>query len=199
MSPTGYTERLYDGEQPFEEFVLHAARAFGALIEMRDMGLDATVPETFEPSPYHRDHANEARARLAAVSSMSDPACQIQADADHGAWVTTTAANRATTAARRARYESMRERVLAWTPPTDEHTGLRDFMVQQLDESASFDTNDYTAPEPTTDGAEWRVEAIAKAERDIEYHETEFADDVRRAAERTEWVRALRDSLAVSA
>ena len=43
--PTGYTYDLYDGKDiEFPDFVMKCARAFGALIEIRDDPMDAAIP-----------------------------------------------------------------------------------------------------------------------------------------------------------
>lgn len=162
--PTGYTEKLYDGEQEFEDFALRAARAFGALVEMRDSGLDATIPDEFVASAYHQEHRDEAVARRVELLALSPAAAAREAEAEADRWDAERKASAAETNARRSRYEAMRERVLAWHPPT-------------------------------RDGAEWRAEQIAKAERDIAYHDDEHTKERARAATRTAWVRALRDSL----
>ena len=49
--PIGYTSKLHDGDQPFNEFIMSCARAFGALVTMRDDPNDAPIPE-FEVSEY---------------------------------------------------------------------------------------------------------------------------------------------------
>lgn len=196
--PTGYTAKLVDGEQDFPEFVLTCARAFGALIAMRDDDLTADIPDEFEASPYHSEHLAEAQARLARVEATDLASAARAARIGHAAWRTSEAEQKARTEATLARLVAMRQRVLAWHPPTDEHTALRDFMVQQLDETIRFDGQVYTTPEPTMDGKVWRDEQIAKALRDIEYHARELAAERQRAIERTAWVRALRESLTES-
>jgi hypothetical protein len=46
--PTGYTAPIADG-MTFEQFALGCARAFGALVTMRDEPSDAPIPERLEP------------------------------------------------------------------------------------------------------------------------------------------------------
>src|SRR5688572_14375055 len=69
--PTGYTSTLMEKGQSFPEFTMLCARAFGALIEMRDESLDATIPEKFEPSDYYTDRIAALKAELDTLTSMN--------------------------------------------------------------------------------------------------------------------------------
>lgn len=196
--PTGYTAALYEGEpQTFEQFALTCARNFGALIEMRDSGLDAEIPDAFEPSPYHAEQLRKATARLAELEAMSVIDCAHSARLAFEGWQKAQADRKADDTGRIERYQAMLAQVLQWTPPTDEHTGLRDFMVQQLEESIRFDAplRDGWDPAPPKEGIAWRESQIAKALRDISYNAEQLAADRERATERTAWLRELRRSL----
>ena len=70
--PTGYTAKIADG-QTFEEFILSCARAFGALVEMRDEPADAPIPEEFKPSAYHTTQIGVARAKMGGNSHDDAP------------------------------------------------------------------------------------------------------------------------------
>lgn len=70
--PTGYTAKLHNGEeQTFPEFVMSCARAFGALITMRDDPADAEIPDEFKPSDYHVRELEKARERLSEVEGWT--------------------------------------------------------------------------------------------------------------------------------
>ena len=63
--PTGYTAMLTEEKEiTFEDFALKCARAFGALIEMRDESLDAKIPEEFKVTEYHTVELNRAIEKL---------------------------------------------------------------------------------------------------------------------------------------
>lgn len=52
--PTGYTDKIYRGEpQTFPEFAARSARAFGALISMRDEPLGDELPKKIEYDTSH--------------------------------------------------------------------------------------------------------------------------------------------------
>ncbi|WP_022886396.1 hypothetical protein [Glaciibacter superstes] len=196
--PTGYTSDLYEGkEQSFEEFALQCARAFGALIEMRDEAPGASIPDEFAPSDHHRRGLDEAKAKLADLSALRDDdwaLCEVASRQNRTAEYA-AAVERA--AAMRARYEAMLVQVEAWEPPTQEHQGLRDFMLQQLRESIKFDCSTRYLTEPEVQSVdEFRAQELAAAQWSVDYHAEGWAKEQERAASRTAWVRALRASLA---
>lgn len=196
--PTGYTSDLYEGDQTFAEFAMTCARAFGALIEMRDLPMDSPVPEEFTPSPYHAERLAQAEATVERARLMTDDEAQQLADLDYTASVQRIEKARRDADARRARYEDMVARVERWEPPTADHVEMKKFMLDQLTESIKFDCGTkYLTPPDRVSGREYRRNLLAKATKDIEYHTEKLAEDRERAEKRTAWVSALRDSLAV--
>lgn len=196
--PTGYTAPVADGEvTEFADFAMECARAFGALVTMRDSP-EATIPDEFEPNTsYHDEKLAKAKADLEMISAMSAEECRRQAEAAFEKVREQRLEAGLERTAQLGRYEAMLAKVRQWTPPTPDHVGLKDFMVQQIEESIRFDCSPINWPEyPQLAPEEWRAERLAKAQRDIEYHTEERAKEVKRARERTEWVRALRQSLA---
>ncbi len=200
LMPTGYTHKLYEGEdQPFDDFVLSCARAFGALILMRDDPPDTPIPDEFKPeSSYSEKQLAKANDVLSVARGWSDATAEAAADTDykhaHYEWEQ----HLQRTAAMKARYEAMLEKVQAWEPPTPDHQELKEFMDKQLRESIDFDCAGVERwyPEPQRkSGAEHKAAMIVIAERDIEYHTEQIAKEAERAQGRTAWVRALRDSL----
>lgn len=193
--PTGYTAEVCNGKiSDFPTFAMICARAFGALITMRDDPSDAAIPEAFKPSTYNADRLVEAKERLQSLYNMSN------AEADEAALAAYEEARASRDksdrerVAENARLDSMIAKVQAWIPPTEEHQEMKKFMVEQLTISK---TKPYSWPAPVLmSGSEWRVEQIAKAKHDIEYHEAEQTKENERAAGRTKWVNELRKSLA---
>lgn len=199
MTPSGYTATLEKGEQSFEDFVLDCARAFGALIDLRD-DPDAPIPDEFQPSSYHVEGVADARKRRDEVLRWTDSQAASAAAAD---WAETRqryqdAIDHAAACAQR--YVTMIREVEKWEPPTSEHRGLKDFMLQQLRESLSHD-GDATyykgrlASLKLLSAEEYREREVERADKDIAYHLKHGAEDAERARQRSEWVRALRESL----
>lgn len=198
--PTGYTAQIEKGIT-FEAFAMECARAFGALIELRD-DMTAPIPEAFTPSNYHADAAKKAAAELKALSAMTPAQAQKNAEKAHREAVEANERTLTAAAALLTKYDAMLAEVRAWTPPTKDHQGLKDFMVQQITDSIKFDCDQKWAREEQAklaatkpSGARWIVSQRAMLEREIAYHTEHHAADVKRAREQTQWVKELRDSL----
>jgi hypothetical protein len=193
--PTGYTSDLYNGKpQSFSEFVMNCARAFGALIELRDEP-NAPIPDEFQPSDYYPKQLAQAQQRLKELKGMSLADAQRASDAAFEAelsrWHERAADRRAT----RLRYEEMLDQVDAWQAPTSEHEGLKKFMHDQLAESIDFDCSRIMPAPVHEPAAEWLARELGRAEHDVEYYTAELEKERQRQAERSRWVRDLRSSL----
>lgn len=196
--PTGYTAAVSDGTvTDFPDFALQCARAFGALIMMRDEPSNAPIPESFQPSDYSAKKLEKARNKVSELQAMTPEACDVAALADYNAQCESRAARVLGNTLTRERYEAMLTKVNAWEPPTPDHVHMKEFMVEQLESSINFDCSVYSEdPLIQKTGLEWRIDQLATARRDIAYHAKASAEELERTATRNAWVKALRDSLA---
>lgn len=194
--PTGYTAPVQSGEiADFATFAMQCARAFGALVTMRDEPVDAPIPERFESTDYHARELSAAVARLADLQAMSPEEvarASVKAHADaYASWMERERTRRE----QRARYEVMLAQVDAWEPPTDGHEGLKRFMREQLTESIGFDCGE-PYPEPVSPGPDgWLAAQIEKAEWSAAYHAKADREERERVEGRNRWLADLRASL----
>lgn len=194
--PTGYTAELNRGEQSFEDYVWGVARGFGALVMMRDEPQGAPIPDEFRPSDYHEKKLKAAQEALAALDRLTLVEASKRALAEREAEVARRNKYREERAEIRARYEAMLEQARAWVPPTADHVGLKETMVEQLERSIEFDCSDiYPDDPPVLLAQDWLDNERQGLLRDVEYHAAEDAKEIERARMRTAWVRALRESL----
>jgi hypothetical protein len=195
--PTGYTATLMEKGQTFQEFIMGCARAFGALIEMRDSPNDAPIPDKFEPSDYHVKRIIESREKLATLKAMTDAEKESFGQTEKAADIQRIEQWLEKDRAQNKRLEEMAAQVQAWNPPTNDHRGLKDFMLQQI--SISKNGVDYiqtslaeAIEKPAT---AYYVAAVSEAARSIKYHTEENAKEIERVNGRTEWVQQLRASI----
>ena len=195
--PTGYTADIKNGID-FKTYAMNCARAFGACMSLRDdPGGGERIPESFEPSDYHLKAIEKARGDLVALEAMTPGELELAANRDWEESETRRLARLEDKRKQRKAYEAMLAKAVAWRAPTPDHEGLRKFMCEQIEKSIDFDcSGDYdNAPTICLSGEAWAAERRTRLMREVQYHEREHAEEVKRAATRTEWVRALRDAL----
>lgn len=195
--PTGYTSKLVEKGQSFQEFVLGCARAFGACVTMRDDPSDSPIPNEFKPSDYHLKEIKKAEKALKKLLGMEQNDRIRFAERRRGEQLKSFEEYLLKREAEHKRLQDMNLKVKAWIPPTSEHSGLKDFMLQQI--SVSDNGSDYYIKEieniKSKTVESFYTEALETAKRDVKYHEKEHAEEVERVAKRNDWVKKLRDSL----
>lgn len=193
--PTGYTAAVKDGIS-FEQFTWSCARAFGALMLMRDEPSDAPIPEAFKPSDFYSKCLEKAESRLAALKAMTPEEAQAAAAASYAQVAKQIDDHKAEAQELRNKYSEMLAKVDQWAPPTPEHQGLKDFMAEQLRQSIDFDCSTSYLTEPVQkDGPTWLAESIADAEHQIKRYLEQHAEEVTRTEQRNAWIKALRESV----
>lgn len=187
--PTGYTAGVSDGTiTTLEQFALTCARAFGSLILMRDDPLDADIPE-FEPNTHSQEQADADTEEMKRVVAMNASECHDAAVKEYEDGAKAVVECFARKEGIRKRYEAMLELARAYTPPTKDHVGLAEFMVQQLAESIDFDCSAGGVSQPERKEADvWRDQRLARLAESIERHQKSQKEEVERTDQRNEWV-----------
>lgn len=196
---TGYTAELVEKDMTFEQWALTCARAFGALIEMRDDALDAAIPEKFEPSRHHVEKKQAAVAKMAELGALNVSERLRYGQNRRKATLKGLCDSLEETRKTVAKLHLMLAHANRWEPPTIEHQGLKDFMVQQLTDSIEHSGSDYLvrriAEVEASEPIEFFNSDLEQAEKDIEYHARSYAEECERVATRNQWVADLRASL----
>lgn len=199
---TGYTMDIHNGKPvTFEQFALKCSRAMGAAIMQRDESLDAEI-RMRELDEYYVIGVTEARTALEAALARTDTEwADMQATEIAEASKVRDEYIRDTDALY-ARYRDMQEQVEAWEPPTDDHMGLKKFMLDQFEESIRFDVGRpgekrYIphVPEEVPVYVYKARHLTVLAQRQAEVMKR-LSDECDRVRSQNEWVTALRDSLA---
>lgn len=192
--PTGYTADIAKGIT-FNEFILSCARNFGACITMRDEPSGTEIPEEFEASAYHTDELNKAKLRYLELVTYSNEQLRDFAADSYREALTDFYKRVDERNDLEDKYLAMLEESRTWNPPSEDHQGLKNFMVKQIQESIDFDcSRKYDMPEEQTDIA-WLAEQLKKTQWNIEYHAKEAVKEQERVDNRNKWIKQLRDSL----
>lgn len=192
--PTGLTYPLTEREMTLCEFAWRCARQFGALVQMRDHGMDAAIPPETNPSNFHSDELRRVRAEIVRLEAMTEEEALAEADAEHEAALKGWREGKNEAEARVSRFQKLLAEVRAWTPPTPEHDNLKNLMIQQLEMDSTL--SGYWNEKPKRTGrASWRGAKLTRLRKDLAYHEKHLAEDIERAKGATAWVQALWNQL----
>lgn len=198
--PTGYTAKLCDGEQSFQDFVLTCARAFGALVDMRDDPMDAPIPDAIKVDSFYARSVTEAQSALESLKSMDGfSKMQLARDRlDHERAYHLEAI--AKTKAIRTRLECALEKVNRWTPPSLDHIELKEFMIQQLTSTIDFDGSwayhEQALEELKSKTVQEVIYAeISTLEKRLDRAKESLKEATERASERTRWITQLLESI----
>jgi len=190
--PTGYTAIIEDGNPTFKEYALGCARAFGALIHMRDDDLSVEIRPRVADTTYEEKRLKEVTADLAALEKMTPEALEVYV-ADLNRKAIKEWEQRALEKADiQAKYDKMKAQVLAWEPPTPEHQNLKKFMLEQIQISLPYPTSSRPKPisarEYRTSQTAYMMERIADLVKSIQATKD-------RAEQSNKWVKDLVESL----
>lgn len=194
--PTGYTAGVESGEvTELRDYMLICARAFGALISMRDDPMDAPIPEKLEASTTYYDKQIDAlTTEIGRLSAMTADEAMTESLAANNDARRRHREYEAADQLRLDRHLAMAEKVKAWEPPSPEHAEYKAFMLQQLDVSSRWLGTKRELPAMPI-GEEWRKQRLADLGENLAHARKSRAEEIERTAQRQKWLDDLRGSL----
>lgn len=195
--PTGYTAQLMEKGQTFEEFVMLCARAMGACVMMRDDDMSTPIPQKFEPSPWYQERLEAEKTVLRGLLLMTPEEQmafgerkKVEAIESHSKWLERERAQN-------KRLVEMHHKVSDWQPPTEDHQGLKRFMLEQL--TTSLNDTRYIEMALVTaqnqEPAEYYRLAVEASRRMVAQYEKHGQEEIDRVKCRNDWLEKLRESL----
>lgn len=196
--PTGFTAEIEKGIT-FKQFATNCARAFGALVTMRDDPMDAPVPDEIKPDAYHYNKLKKAEKKLDLAKKMTLCEAKVLAKQEYEKRLRDNAETLKNRNALKDKYVKMLRQVENWQPPTPDHLNFKKFMTDQIVDSIKFDcSTDYYDNQVTLmSPKKYREEIIKSCEHDIKYHSEQHQKEVESCAVRTKWIQDLKKSLNV--
>ncbi len=195
--PTGYTAGIIDGKtKTFKQYASHCMRAFGACVHMRDEPFDAKYkPE--KPSTYHSDELarlNKEHEELILATDEQILKSEQERIATSNKYHNESILKTIETV---KRLNTMLDKARSFQAPTEEHTGVKDFMIQQIEDTLKWD-GDYSYHTKglkanvdallNIDAERIRAEKFQQIQEDISRHTQGYMEEVRRSEERNKWV-----------
>jgi hypothetical protein len=165
--------------------------------QLRDRPISSEVPPPFEPSGYYAKELEKARAELTELRSITDEEASERAKASYNHEVAERQHYVEEKEQLRQRYAGVLAHITMWNPPLP-YVELRDFCIQQLQESIKFDCRtsvDFPTGVERIAGSEWRKgrEKILVAR--IAYCEKQYREECKAAEKANKWIRGLVENL----
>lgn len=194
--PTGYTYGVQKGEiTTLEDFAKTCARAFlwhARDSEEKDLRKLVDNEGTLE---YYQKELKEAEDELSELEGLDDASWRLKWDAAMAAEQARLEKYNVQKVAERLRYIEMLDKVKDWVPPSDKHTEMKSFMIDQLESSLKFDCEGaYQAFKPTP-FQEWKKYELDGARRDVIKYHNEVQKHSSRRQEFIDWVDQLLESV----
>lgn len=198
--PTGYTAPIYEGQDlSLSEYAQRCARAFGALMSLRDEPLSNSIPDKIESSTYYNDML--AKVQREYEEFLQNPPTIAFAEAEYDKLIAKEMEDMARQNAKakelELRYRALLDKVNAWQPPTPEHTGLKSFMVRQLELSIEADCSIRDTPNnmPYKDDFINDMVNGESLKLLLEHYKDRVAKEDFNNKLKNEWIKQLKDSL----
>lgn len=195
--PTGYTAGILNDEiNTFEEFALECARAFGACVTLRD-NPDGDIPEKFEYDTYYLERLNEAKQEYESLRYLNDDEIEIAANEDYTQRLNQWEERQERKKKDKIKLQTILNEVYEWSPPTEDHTKLKFFMIDQLEKTIDFDCadNSYDKKPVQEDPVVWWANKIEGLVEDYKRYSEEHEKEIERVNGRNKWLKELRESL----
>ena len=190
---TGYTVIIEEKEDlTLEEFALRFA------------GVEMRANMRAADHSYHHDSLRDLSKKLIDLSEMSHSDIERAAELKQWWWKKQYDEAMLKYKKLSVAYARMRAKVEAWEPPTRKHVDLKKRMLQQIDESAPTDPNQFYTEsmrlEPKEamlnfDHEAWRLSEYESVLSDMEYHQKTQARVEESIVSQQIWEKQLRDSL----
>lgn len=195
---------LVERSASFEEIVWRSARHFTSLIHMRNTGTDAPIRLDERDSYYEERHREAIQnwTKYVNMSASDLEGAQRELDVEYEKLLQNARESITQNDLARNKLLSMRERIVAWIPPTPNHVELKNYMLRTLDHGLEDHSNKYylqILEYKKLDLTKWLQDKILDAKRAVARYADRMAEE--RAAIQTDnnWILDLDESVPIPA
>ena len=200
---TGYTAQIENGNiTTGKDFLKLCTRAFGIAMAMREKPLSVPTPSQFEPDSYYKqkyDKAVEVRDKWRQMTFDETKQEMIE---KHNAKITQAKKSLEKYKLEDEKYKKVRNEIVKWNPPTDEHKALKNYALEQIDLSMNTGLYKYLEIDlnkklDISDDAVWKYinDMNASCEKNVGEAYEQWQEDLKRTAEKNTWMRQFLESL----
>ena len=203
--PTGYTSFIEKGKVTTgKDFLLLCTRAYGVAINIRDEPLEVPTPIKFEPNEYYQRKYEESKQRLDKTIKMTIDEIRENLIIEHNDSIKYANKRISETKSKIDRYTSIRNQIVNWIPPSNEHESLKHFALQQIDltleehkDTLEYYQNIISKPFDISDEAidKYKKELIKEANDEVKRSALNLENEINRTKNNNIYMKELIDSL----
>lgn len=192
---------MIDKNQTFEQFVWTCARAFGALVMMRDesLGTKIDIESLTKPSDHYVESIKEYSEKINLLENMTDAEKSIHGQQKIASQLEYARSQIGSDKEERSKIEDMIKQVIIWESPSDEHDGLKTFMLEQLTESIKYNLDEYYQEQidrlTTMNPIDYYNQELEGAKNSLAYYEKAYTEELERCRTRKDWLIKLIESV----
>lgn len=197
--PTGYTACIEDGKiTNAKDFILLCTRAFGVAYDVMEEPLSVPTPIEFKPDlEYHTKRLEEELKEKERLLNISDEAFHKEMMELRENSIKNATEHLRLSQELDAKYEAILKDIEGWDPP-DDYKELKAFAIEQIKISRPdlewqkkyIENCMVEDPDDLI-----KKDLLGNCERSIEYHQEAIKDEIKKAEEKTKFMKNLIESL----
>ena len=192
---THLTAQLHTGEDTLKDFMSRCAMDIDFNKRSREITFTGELPIYSPDTRYSESRLENAKHNLASIKTKTDVELDAYLLEQFEVSKKMYDDTKAEKAALLVKYQTMLDKVNAWTPPTEQHEFLKDYAIKTLERGIDYDCTVHL-PEPQLQGTEdYRNMCIEMYEQDIIRAQESIEKELISCNRSNEWNKQLIDSI----
>lgn len=190
---TGYTEKIESGYiETGEEFLTLCCRAFGFDMEH----LSKEMPPAISPDPYFKERVERAEQDLERALNMTFEEAKVLAEEEYKEMGSLYKKYFDESMKANRRYEEIREEIIKWAPPTENHLRLKEFALEQIDKSihSLYSLYEDALKNVMRSPSEYRLYHIKMCKERLDHAKEMYEEHMKSVKERNQWLTDFKNS-----
>lgn len=190
---TGYTEKIESGYiETGEEFLTLCCRAFGFDMEH----LSKEMPPAISPDPYFKERVERAEQDLERALNMTFEEAKVLAEEEYKEMGSLYKKYFDESMKANRKYEEIREEIIKWAPPTENHLRLKEFALEQIDKSihSLYSLYEDALKNVMRSPSEYRLYHIKMCKERLVHAKEMYEEHMKSVKERNQWLTDFKNS-----
>lgn len=197
---TSFTDRILN-DVSFKEFVKACSTITGIYANMKDNSIaKKMMKKEFYPENHFLEELAEAKEELKELENMTIEEAEKIATKEYEESINAYYNELEEARKNMEKYKNMLEKVHNWQPPTKDHVTLKNFMIDQIEDSIKYDCDEeWTLKRidklKKLSGKEYLDMMINMKKEDIKRYAKRYMDSIKNAEYKNRWITLLDLSL----